>query len=352
MYKKPVTTLVVYIGLVPYEWDEAAVRAVVCGTGKVVAVRMGFDYVGKNKGFCFVEYLNPGEAERAIPLLNAIKIVNPSTNQIKRLRIEASKEPFKQGATEKAVLPFDRSRLPPNVQLPPEINNTYSTASTQSNQQMPAKFTGASKVLPQPAQIPLGVPDKISETLSKIPPAQLIELIATLKNILSGPEALRAYEVFLLLPDLATCAAQALLVMGFIDEEVISESMKLAQQIPQKATPTPPPSIPQPPQFQQYPNQYQGQQFQNNHQFQNQPPQFQNKPYAQQFQKPQYGFGNFGGSGSKWPHLPQATQAKLQAMAPDQAELVAQVLSLPADQISTLPPDQQSMVTNLRAQYL
>lgn len=315
---------VIYIGQVPYEWDEPTIKSVVCGSGNVLDVRLGFDYVGKNKGFCFVEYQTPQEAQRAVQLLGMVKIM--SQKQVKRLRVELSKEGFKIGnpSDQKSVIPMDRSRLPPNVQLPqemlmngpppPQIPNAMPTAPTFApnippNGQMPLKLANASKQLPQPQNIPLQVPDKINETLSQVPPALLIELISQLKNMLSGPESARAYEVFQVSPHLATASAQALLLMGFVDAEVIQESMKAA------APPPPPPAAAQ---YQNYQNNFQP-----------------------QFSQP-----------SKWPHLPQSTQQKLMAMLSEQADLIAHVLSLPQDQISSLPHDKQAMVSNLRAQYL
>lgn len=394
-----ITSSVVYIGQIPYEWDEANLRSVICGSGKVVEVRLGFDFIGKNKGFCFIEYQNPSEAAKAIPILSQIKIIQPGSNQLKRLRVESSKEAFKSnmngGSDTKQVLILDRLLMPPNVQIGDNFNNdgriggspmplpqipqipqipqvpSYGQVPATStfapkipqlptvpgapNSQMPSKFSTASKNLPVVAQLPFSTPDKINETLSKIPPAQLIELVSTLKNILNGPEASRAYEVFQLSPDLATTVAQALLLMGFIDGDVISESMKAAQ-----ATPTPPPQL-QPqysapvPQYNTPPvpqyNTPPVPQFNSPTapQYNTPPPQFNTPPVPQ---APVYqSYNGFGGP-SKWPHLPPNTQQKLLGLPPDQAELIAQVLSLPADQISTLPPDKQSMVTNLRAQYL
>lgn len=43
---------------------------------------------------------------------------------------------------------------------------------------------------------------------------------------------------------------------------------------------------------------------------------------------------------------------KLSNVAPDQAELIVQVLSLTPDQINALPPDRQQMVAGIRQQYL
>ncbi|ODV78351.1 uncharacterized protein CANTADRAFT_90700 [Suhomyces tanzawaensis NRRL Y-17324] len=324
-----VASSVLYIGQIPYDWDESVVKSVVCGSGKVVEVRLGFDYVGKNKGFCFVEYQTKQDAYRAIQLLNQVKLVNGG--QVKKLRIESSKEGFLKLSApleQKPVLQLDRSKLPNYVVLPPEMNGGvggtppvgFGQMGYQMNQpsmsHAPAPAAPAITPLvplkfpPAPPQLPFAVPDKINETLSKIPPAQLIEFISTLKNIVSGPEAARAFEVFQLSPHLASTAAQALLLMGFVDEDVISDAMKTA------AAPSPAPA-----------------------------------PVPQQPFQPAYG-QTFAQATLKWPHLPPRTQAKLTAMPADQAELIAQVLSLPADQISSLPSDKQRMVTDLRAQYL
>lgn len=338
---------VLYIGQIPYDWDEPTVKLVVCGTGRVVDVRLGFDYAGKNKGFCFVEYATGKDAHRAMGLLREVKLMNPQTKQVKKLRIESSKEQIKgNGPSEnKTVMKLDHSRLPPYVQLPAELAGSGGASGASGGGHlfmgpgtaspapggygggasgpptvpvMPPRFSTATKTLPQPPSIPLGVPDKISDTLSQIPPALLIELVAQLKNIVNGQDHSRAYEVFRLSPQLATAAAQALLLMGFVDAEVIQESMKAAAQAP------PPPVAPAPA---------------NNG----------------------YGYSPYGQPMPsslpappvlRWPNLPAHTQAKLAQMAPDQAELIAQVLALPADQIGGLPPDKQTMVVNLRSQYL
>ena len=52
----PLNSNILYVGNIPYDWDESTVESVVCGSGNIVDVRLGFDHVGKNKGFCFVEY--------------------------------------------------------------------------------------------------------------------------------------------------------------------------------------------------------------------------------------------------------------------------------------------------------
>lgn len=348
---------VVYIGLIPFDWDEETIKSVVTGSGPVTDVRLGYDYAGKNKGFCFIEYETSEEAQKAIPVLSQIKILTPGSRQsFKKLRIELSKEGFRANTSDvKKVLPVIRSKLPPNVQLPPEMTNGAAqpvsssfqaggTPPVQSNgpTPMPAELTLASRNLPQVQKQPFEIPDDINENLSKISPPQLIELIANLKNILAGPNSARAADVFQISPHLATAASQALLLMGFIDSDVITESMNNTNNLP-----PPPPQQQQ----QQAPQNTYGQYGQPPQQQQQQqlPPQAQN-PYGMPFgQNP---IPSSAPVNPKWSHLPVQTQAKLTAMAPEQADLVAQVLSLPADQISSLPADRQSMVTSIRAQYL
>lgn len=355
---------VLYVGLIPFEWDENNVRSVVCWSGSVMDVRMGYDYAGKNKGYCFVEYRTPEDAARGVRLLGQVQVTSGSNR--KRLRAELSKEGLKSGgpAGLKLVIQPNTAYMPSNVQLPPEMmsnigmgqgppmpnmpnmpmpnmpmqnmpnlpmnprmNNMNNMNNMNQNPmgQMgqgpmgPGPANGnqgvGSRNLPQPPTLPFTTPDKISENLSQIPPAQLIELISNLKSVLSGPNANRAPDVFQLSPHLATSAAQALLLMGFIDNEVIKDAMSA-------------PQLETTPQM--------GHQNMNYNQ--------QNMPLPNTNATPP--------PGSKWPFLPVSTQQKLAVMAPDQADLIAQVLTIPQEQIPSLEPDKQAMVSQLRAQYL
>lgn len=319
-----VGSTILFVGLIPFDWDESVLKLVVAGSGNIVDVRLGFDFAGKNKGYGFVEYQNAQEAQKGLSLLSQIMIYQPN-GQPKRLRVELSKEGLRSGNNqEKALLPLDRSRLPNNVQLPPDMlfnaNNTppptsqlnslppllpQAPSASFAGSPMPPHLLSANSTLPPfpNGVLPFEIPDKINDTLSKIPPAQLIELISNLKNILTGPNAARAADVFQLSPHLASSAAQALLLMGFIDSDVIAESMKSTQ--------------------------------------------VKLEPGVNFSKPPQAPVQN-----SRWPHLPPQTVQKLTTMAPDQADLIAQVLSIPQDQINALPPDKQTMVLTLRSQYL
>ncbi|EGW33824.1 uncharacterized protein SPAPADRAFT_59184 [Spathaspora passalidarum NRRL Y-27907] len=344
----PVNSNILYLGSIPFDWDEETVKSVVCGSGNIVDVRLGFDYAGKNKGYCFIEYQTVSDAQRALPLLSQVMLMGG-----KRLRVEASKEGLKgskQGAAEKKpVLMLSRTKLPDYVKLPNElllaggnggrINSPVPSTipniplNRMSTGQMPVKFTNATKNFPQPVALPFGIPDKINETLSKIPPVQLIELIATMKNSSgAGP----IHEILQVSPDLAACAAQALLLMGFIDGDVISDSMKSASATPQPLQPPP----------QHTPLQTTPQPYINQPTFHAPPPPVSN-PYGTPYQ------GNIPAAPPvNQPWLSQETQAKLAGVPPDQKELIMQILSLPPDQVRSLPIDKQEMIKNLQARYL
>lgn len=302
----------VYVGAIPFEWSEDQFKAVACTTGRVVGLRMGFDFVGKNKGFAFVEYESPQEAAKAMVVLQQINILLPGRPP-RKLRVDMSKEATRDKG-ERKVFPFIPANLPPDAQIPAEVlaQATQFVPKLEpgpATQPLPDLILQKTQSLPLVAQLPFSNADKISETVGSIPPAQLLPLVANLKNQLAGPNPARAADVFQLSPDLAAALAQALLLMGFIDGEVIQESMKAAA-VTQNAAP---------------------------------PFLYQLTPAAQYAPPP---------PPPKWPQFPQATQAKLAALAPDQAELVAQVLQLPQAQVMAMPPDQQLMIMNIRQQYL
>lgn len=406
---------ILFIGLIPFEWDESNLKAVVCGSGNVLDVRLGFDHVGKNKGYAFVEYETPQQAQRAIELLGQITITQPGTRLTKKLRIELSKEGFRTGNSDsKTVIPLNPSRVPPGVQFPPEMarsypqflqpggvpngqqnynstngqnsyNNTPQPTPANGQPTIPDEYMQAANVLPRVSELPFAKSDKINENLASIPPPELIQLVANVKTMLSTANASRAAEVFQISPNLATATAQALLLMGFVNEDVIQEAMKADTGTPQ------PQAIHQP---LQQPQQQFNQGFGQNPQYGGPQGYGQGQNYGGQNYLQQYG-GQMGGQNmggqnmggqnmggqnmadqygrgrgyqqpppqpqtlppqppqqSKWPHLPLSTQMKLSNVPPDQADLIVQVLSLTTDQINGLPPDRQQMVAGIRQQYL
>ena len=364
---------VLYVGQLPYDWDENVIKSVVCGSGLVVDVRLGYDYAGKNKGFCFVEYQTPQEAQKGLRMLNQVKLLQ-ANGQYKKLRIELSKEGLRSNGPSvlKQVQPLDRTFLPNYVQLPPEMvyngpplppnngnlsqmpmgfatpgqNNipgpevinqfTPQQSAFQLPQSAGASFQNISQNPDQPRQSPFSILNKISQTLSQIQPQQLLDLIANLKAIMGGENTGKAAELLQMSPNVVPTIAQALLLMGFIDSDVISESMKSTSALP-------PPAVKQPLAFKQAPSLPQI------------PTVLKMRSPSVQAQTPTPPLPTQRqptATNSRWPHLPPSSVQKLSALAPDQADLIAQVLTLPPEQINVLPPDKQMMVTNIRAQYL
>lgn len=408
MPPKPITSTILYIGLVPFEWDEETMKSIVSGTGNIVDVRLGYDFEGKNKGFCFVEYQTVRDAQRAAQLLGSVVILQPNGSQ-KRLKIEGSKEGQRTGVYEqKRVLNLSRTKIPQNVRLPPELSNGAGLGAGVNNngvptmnrlnspfpptppqqqqrlmtppppvvlgggvggasgpmgygahQQMPNRLVHASRNLPHTAALPFAKNSKVDENLSIVTPPQMVELIANMKNlVMTDPQ--RALLILQGSSSYALCAAQALLLMGFIDIDVISESQKAAssasstpqlqaqpqlntsqynQPMQQSMPPQLPPQSQQPQKPQQQPQQQQQQRqgYYNG-----------NIQYGQA-SAPQSQLQNV--SGSRWPHLPVATQRALLSMDPSQAQLIAEALSLGKVQFDQLPDAAKTQIQYIRDSY-
>ena len=157
-------------------------------------------------------------------------------------------------------------------------------------------------------------PDAISKTLATIPPGVLIELLAKLKLVLSSPQpdAATYQEAANILnenPKLAVAAAQALLLMGIVDIDVLqnAQTQTQTQTLAQERV-----------QIKLNKN-------------------MQSMLYS---------------ANTEMMSIPAHTITKLLALSPAEAGLVFQVLQLTPEQIGVLPPNERAMATQLRAQYL
>lgn len=171
--------------------------------------------------------------------------------------------------------------------------------------------------LPAGVELPpnLKCADVISQTLSTLPPQQLLDVLTQMKGLaISDPG--RAIELLRQAPQLSYAIFQALILMRLVDPAVLAQVVEQAAQPPTMA-PIPPPQQQPPQQYQGFPPAMQ-QQFQPPRP--QPPPQYAPPPMVQQQPPPQ-----------------------------NQNDLLQQVLAMSQQQIDTLPPLERSQIMQLRA---
>lgn len=179
--------------------------------------------------------------------------------------------------------------------------------------------------------------DKVSQTLAAIPPNVLIELLAKLKLVLSGPTPNYQQAAAILHdnPKLAAAAAQSLLLMGIIDLDVINETLA-GRSVGSVGSANANVNVGNA-------NVNVGNVNNtnvanaNNTNVANANP---NPPYSQLTAHPD------------WLSLPQHTVNKLLAISDQEANLIVQVLKLSPQQIANLPDNERNMANQIRSQYL
>lgn len=181
--------------------------------------------------------------------------------------------------------------------------------------------------LPAGASLPPGVTctDAISRTLNTLPPAQLLDILSSMKQLASTDPG-RATELLNQAPQLSYAVFQGLLLMGLVSPEAINAVLEPGSVPPPAAAPS---AIPggYPPVGGGYPGAT------------NTPPVAAPAPYAA-------------------PAAP-APVAAPPAPAPglggasggDQDALIQQVLSLPEEVIAQLPEAEKAAIMQLRAQF-
>lgn len=187
------------------------------------------------------------------------------------------------------------------------------------SQQQPASLPP----LPPGKELPAGVTatDAISRTLNTLPPAQLLDVLAQMKQ-LASTDAARATELLTQAPQLSYAIFQALLLMGLVSPEAINSVVDTsAGPPPQQQHQAAPPPVQAPPvPIPGYPG-------------------FHPAPFTHTPPVP-------GG------YAPPPQQVPAPApVAPDQASLLAQVMALPQETIDRLPEAERNQVLVLRAQF-
>ncbi|SCV00523.1 LAMI_0G05600g1_1 [Lachancea mirantina] len=358
----------------PQNWTQETVTSVIAGSGPIVAVSTRTDpRNGKIIGV-IVEYATSKDCKRALETIQKIKKFpcdmertipagyrDSTKNQRSVLDLQREKFPWESGLE----LPFELvSEVPlprrPTNPVPVSGGDDSSTSPTTAAVAFPDILSKASQHLPALRPNAMATPDSVSINLSKIAPLQLLEMISNLK-ILANQDAQRSQlENFLgSNVDVSIAVTQALLEMGFINYPVVTKVLTEQQTVknsPQvstdsaplysngntpNATPVPTGNVPL--------NSFSGPApVVDNLQQQQQPQQPFNYPQPAAPQAPVIPPMSAPIMGSQ----PQLNYAKLSTLPQQQQDMIKQVITLPMDQISLLPPEQVAMVDNFKKEYL
>lgn len=224
-----------------------------------------------------------------------------------------------------------------NNYTPNNNNNNSNYNSLPANGNDTQSASGALPPLPPGRELPPGVTctDAISRTLNTLPPAQLLDILSSMKQLATTDPA-RATELLNQAPQLSYAVFQALLLMGLVSPEAINAVLEPGA--------NPPPAAPggYPPPLQQQPVGFPGAGATNT------PPVAVPTPYAPPpvaaaapapvavpAAGPPAAAGAFGGAAA--------------GQNPD--DLIQQVLSLPEEVIAQLPEAEKQTILQLRAQY-
>ncbi|KAN0078852.1 Hinge domain of cleavage stimulation factor subunit 2 domain containing protein [Elaphomyces granulatus] len=285
----------VFLGNIPYNLTEEQVKDILSSAGTVTKFRLMMNpETGKPKGYGFADFADADAAASAVRNLNDYEIMG------RKIRVDWPHN------NEKDSVPPDYSQ-----QL----------ADGQPGFQQPSSTLPP---LPPGVDVPphLDCPNAISQTLSSLPPTQLLDVLSQMKSLVIADPA-RATELLRQAPQLAYAIFQALLLMNLVDYSTLGS---VVEQAAQPAISQPPPApVPAPVQgvqaFQSYPSVP----------AQVSTPPIHNVPFAPP---------------------PPATQPQQQQQVPGQDELLQQVLSMSQATIDALPPLERSQIMLLRQQLI
>lgn len=240
---------------------------------------------GKPKGYGFADFSDADAAASAVRNLNDYEIMG------RKIRVDWPHN------NEKDSIPED-----------------YSDAQAGYQQQLPQQQNPSSlPPLPPGVEVPphLDCPNAISQTLSQLPPNQLLDVLSQMKSLAVADPA-RATELLRTAPQLAYAIFQALLLMNLVDYSTLGSVVEQASQAAAAAAPVT-----------------------------NQPYQ----PYGAAVPAPVS-----TPPVHSTPFAPPPAAAPQQV--PGQEELLQQVLNMPQAQIDALPPLERSQILMLRQQLM
>ena len=278
--------------LIISDLTEEQVKDILSSAGTVTKFRLMMNpETGKPKGYGFADFADADAAASAVRNLNDYEIMG------RKIRVDWPHN------NEKDSMPDDYSQ--PAAPIPSQDTQM---GAQQSAVPLPP--------LPPGVELPphLDCPNAISQTLSSLPPNQLLDVLTQMKSLVMTDPA-RATELLRQAPQLAYAIFQALLLMNLVDYSTLGSVVEqAAQPAPATAAPPPPPSAAQA--FQPFPAV---------------PGQISTPPMV---------------------NTPFAPQPAAQPAVPGQDELLQQVLAMPQQTIDALPPVERSQIMLLRQQLM
>lgn len=234
---------------------------------------------GKPKGYGFAEFADADAAASAVRNLNDYEIMG------RKIRVD-----WPHNEEKGASMSDDYPPAPQPTGIPSQDGLL---AAPQASAPLPP--------LPPGVDVPphLDCPNAISQTLSSLPPNQLLDVLSQMKALATTDPA-RATELLRQAPQLAYAIFQALLLMNLVDYSALGSVVEQAAQ--------PAPAQP-------------------------------HQSFPGQVSTPPVGGQSF---------MPQPPQP--QPQMPNQEELLQQVLSMPQSAIDALPPMERSQIMLLRQQ--
>ncbi|KAG8164991.1 hypothetical protein KVR01_005266 [Diaporthe batatas] len=320
---------VVFVGNIPYGLSEEQISELFSSAGQVLNFRLVYDRdTGRPKGFGFAEYPDADSAASAVRNLNDHEIMG------RKLRVDFSNEGGAGGDDSGRNNDRDNgnNNYAPNNNANNNNNSNYNQGPPNGNDSQSAG--GALPPLPPGRELPPGVTctDAISRTLNTLPPAQLLDILSSMKQLATTDPA-RATELLNQAPQLSYAVFQALLLMGLVSPEAINAVLEPGAN-PPAAAGYPPPA--------QQPVGFPGVGATNT------PPVAAPNPYA----PPPVAAAAPAPAAVPAAGPPAAAGGAFGAAAgqnPD--DLIQQVLSLPEEVIAQLPEAEKQTILQLRAQY-
>ncbi|KAL4896867.1 hinge domain of cleavage stimulation factor subunit 2-domain-containing protein [Aspergillus ambiguus] len=278
----------VFLGNIPYNLTEEQVKDILSSAGTVTKFRLMMNpETGKPKGYGFADFADADAAASAVRNLNDYEIMG------RKIRVDWPHN------NEKDSIPPDYSQT-----VPGPGQDGLSGSTQQPSAPLPP--------LPPGVDLPphLDCPNAISQTLSSLPPNQLLDVLSQMKSLAIADPA-RAAELLRQAPQLAYAIFQALLLMNLVDYSTLGS---VVEQAAQPAAAPPPPAAQA---FNPFGTAVPGQVS---------TPPVVNAPFGQ-----------------------PAPQATPQPMA-GHDELLQQVLAMPESAIDALPPLERNQIRLLRQQ--